>query len=124
MEGIIVVLLGAIFVIFLGWKVSDTREKRSMLNSIGLDFSESKIKKSIHSDKIKRAKTQIECAKNWVYKEKYTTKKAYWHAVREVLTDSHSLRNFDDLYRHFEFGDNDEIFQLCLEIIDNKISKL
>ena len=48
MEGVIVILLGAIFVIFLGWKVSDTREKRSMLNSIGLDFSESKIKKSIH----------------------------------------------------------------------------
>ena len=124
MEGVIVILLSAIFVIFLLWNVSDTRGKRSMLNSIGLDFSESKIKKSIHSDKIKRAKTQIECAKNWVYKEKYTTKKAYWLAVREVLTDSQSLRNFDDFYRHFEFGDNYEIFQLCLEIIDNKISKL
>ena len=59
MEGVIVILLSAIFVIFLLWNVSDTRGKRSMLNSIGLDFSESKIKKVYIPIKSKERKLKL-----------------------------------------------------------------
>ena len=46
----------------------------------------------------------------------------YWIAVKDIIANSD--RPHDDFYTHFQFGDDYDIMQLCIKIIDDKIKDL
>ena len=122
MEILFFIILGIIIIFPLVWKSSNTREKSDILSTVGLDLSQTAKKKSENKDKIKRANVQIECAKNWINKSSYSNRIDYWMAIKHVIASSD--RPHDDFYSHFQFGDDDEIMQLCFRIIDDRIKEL
>jgi hypothetical protein len=122
MEILFFIALGVIIIFPLVWSSSNTRQKSDILSTVGLDLSQSAKKKSESKDSIKRANVQIECAKNWVNKSQYNNRIDYWIAVKDIIASSDMPH--DDFYTHFQFGDDDDIKQLCFKIIDNKIRDL
>lgn len=122
MEILFFIIVGILIIFPLVWSSSNTREKSDILSTVGLDLSQSAKKKSENKDRIKRANVQIECAKNWVNKSSYNNRIDYWIAVKDIIANSD--RPHDDFYTHFQFGDDYDIMQLCIKIIDDKIKDL
>ena len=127
--GFVIVLVIFLIVIILILTMGSTSSKQAVLNTVGLDLSESAKRRSVERDKINDAQLQINSAKSYVeynypneYKDKLNRliwiKKAINNEFEEIIYPNGLIE------KGWHFGDNDEIQDICNKILDEKIKKL
>lgn len=127
--GFVIILVIILIIIILILTTGSTSSKQAVLNTVGLDLSESAKERSIERDKIRAAQLQINSAESYV---EYNFPNAYKDKLNRLIWTKKAINNeFEEMVysnglieKGWHFGNNDEIQDLCNMILDEKIKKM
>lgn len=126
---VIFLVITAAVIILLILICGGTDSRRAVLNSVGLDLSESAKESSEERDKKRLAKLHINSAAEFVeyhFPNQYKNELTKWDFIKRTINDE--FTEFE--YQHgiteqgWYFTGNREIQELCNKIIDEKIKKI
>jgi hypothetical protein len=127
--GVIIVLAILLIVLILILAGGSTSSRQAILNTVGLDLSESAKESSIERDKIRKANLHINSAEDFVnyhFPERSKNKLEKWKLIKQTINNE--FEEFQStsglIEKGWYFTGNSEIQEICNRIIDAKIKKL
>lgn len=127
--GLIIVLTIVLIVLIIILAGGSTSSRQAILNTVGLDLSESAKESSIERDKIRTAKLHINSAENFVdyhFRERSKNGFEKWKLIKQTINNEfEEFQSTNGLIeKGWSFTGNSEIQEICNKIIDVKIKKL
>ncbi len=123
--GFVIILVVFLIVIILILTTGSTSSKQAVLNTVGLDLSESAKERSIERDKIREAQLHINSAESYVdynFPQRKEDKLERLLLIKETINNKYM--DNDNLNGGWWFSGKDEIQDICNMILDKKIKKM
>lgn len=129
MIGVIIVLAIVLIIIIIALAGGSTDTRQALLNSVGLDLSESAREDSLERDKLRKAKLHINSAEAFVeyhFPEQYKDELNKWLFIKRTINNDFEEFEYPNglTEKGWYFTGNSEIQAVCNKIIDEKIKKI
>lgn len=123
--GFVIMLVIFLIVVILILATGSTSSKQAVLNTVGLDLSESAKERSIERDKIRKAQLYINSAESYVdynFPQRSENKFNRLLLIKETINNKYM--DNDNPNGGWYFTGKDEIQDICNMILDKKIKKM
>lgn len=127
--GVIIILAIVLIVVIIALVGGSTSTRKAMLNSVGLDLSETAEENSIERDKIRNARLHINSAEDWVkyhFQSRCKDDLEKWKLIKRTINNEFEELEYPNglTQQGWYFTGKDEIQDICNRIIDEKIRKI
>lgn len=129
MEGVLIILAIALIAVIIALVGGSTSTRQAMLNTVGLDLSESAKEDSLERDKIRKAKLHINSAEDFVkyhFPNRCKNELDRLQFVKRTINDEFEELSYPNgmTEQGWYFTGDREIQGICNNILDDKIKKL